>query len=163
MGDRVIRIPFSHPGRKSADIQDTYRVPVGSQGTILRVNSGSWLCVNWDQSFDFTYTEDQYPNVWYVSAIGLALVGEQSSLDWKKQVLLNKIKYLDERKFLDKSRIVPPKGIFRGFNHVPEVQEVREAGSFRQGITPIVPDLRWTTTIRRSAHVFPNVITNSSS
>ncbi len=143
-GDRVMLASYPESTRPSLDA-DTRKVPIGSIGTFWGLDSSDseWAVVSWDDQFEFTYNykerfEDKH-DLWCVNKNSLELYTEKTAFDRKTFLLLCKIKYLDERKPRDKSRIVPPKGIYRGSKSLPEISQVCETGSIRQGIVPTDP------------------------
>ncbi len=137
-GDRVMLSHYPTGGDNNLR-EDTERIRIGSLGTYWGrdQDSNSWAVVSWDDAYDFLYDGkygfDDKVDIWCVALESLTLATEVALTDRKTALVLRKIKYLDERKPRDKSRIVPPKGIYRGSKHLPEVSQAREAGSLGQG------------------------------
>ncbi len=128
VGDRVVRTSermediFDEDSDVDWDqIQDSDRIPPGTTGTITYVySSPDWIQVNWDNKFDFMYFDREGgQNIWCVIPECLEFAGPQPT---KEELVIKKITFLNERKQLDKSRIVPPKGIYRGSKPLP-IQE----------------------------------------
>ncbi len=122
---------------------DDLNIPVGSIGTVVWVDKtkdNKFIYINWEGSVktvhSSTYRTFNYNRVWGIKWTSIELINPEERV-------LDKIKYLNERKQLDKSRIVPPQGIYRGSRSVQKASTSDQSQQNRSnGSGETVQDLR---------------------
>lgn len=109
--------------------KDNVAIPEGATGTIITCYDDApqfqYLMVSWEsahahENYGGTYRHGKYLHCYKILDCFLELKDRPT----QEQQIIQKIKYLNQRKVLDKSKIIPPTGIYRGSSPSSKVLQI---------------------------------------